>query len=94
MESLFIPTHSFWLNGNTWYGSLGDTRFYIEPLPPQGDTDGWSLSAKVWKGPLTLALSQVLEEATFSLGREGEGLDELTVWLEQQTHAINQGEGA
>ena len=53
MEALFIPTLSFWENGNSWYGSLGQARFFIQPqeegaqrdsggdgLPPQSGGAG------------------------------------------------------
>ena len=35
MEALFIPTLSFWENGNSWYGSLGQARFFIQPQEGQ-----------------------------------------------------------
>ena len=27
-----IPTLLFWENGNTWYGSKGQARFFIQPV--------------------------------------------------------------
>ena len=56
MEALFIPTRSFWENGNSWYGSLGQARFFIQPQEGQ-------LTVQLWKGPLT--------EASFPLSPEG-----------------------
>ena len=35
MSELFIPTLSFWENGNSWYGSWGQARFYIHPEIPE-----------------------------------------------------------
>ena len=31
MDMPFIPTYSYWLNDNSWYGSLGLARFFIRP---------------------------------------------------------------
>ena len=80
MIELFIPTLSFWENGNHWYGSLGQARFLIQP---QEDT----LTVQLWRGPLTKELSEILAEASFPLGQEG--LDQLTAWLSQQAAALN-----
>ena len=57
MSELFIPTLSFWENGNHWYGSLGQARFLIQP---QEDT----LTVQLWRGPLTKELSEILAEAS------------------------------
>ena len=40
MNDIFIPTMLFWENGNSWYGSKGLTRFFIQPVkhePPEED---------------------------------------------------------
>ena len=81
MEALFIPTLSFWENGNSWYGSLGQARFFIQPQEGQ-------LTVQLWKGPLTKEFSEILAEASFSLSPEG--LDQLTAWLNQQAEELNQ----
>ena len=87
MNEITIPTLLFWENGNTWYGSKGNTRFFIRPVtPPQeeGQTESPSpaLEAEVWPGPLTKALSQVTATASFPLSQPG--LEALTAWLEEQ----------
>ena len=37
MEALFIPTLSFWENGNSWYGSLGQARQLTAWLDQQAE---------------------------------------------------------
>ena len=81
MEALFIPTLSFWENGNSWYGSLGQARFFIQPQDGQ-------LTIQLWRGPLTKELSEILAETAVPLSQEG--LDQLTAWLNQQAVILNQ----
>lgn len=81
MEVLFIPTLSFWENGNSWYGSLGQARFFIQPQEDQ-------LTVQLWRGPLTKELSEILAETAVPLSQEG--LDQLTAWLNQQAVKLNQ----
>ena len=80
MEALFIPTLSFWENGNSWYGSLGQARFFIQPQEEQ-------LTVQLWRGPLTKELSEILAETSSPLSPEG--LDQLTAWLDQQAEVLN-----
>ena len=80
VEALFIPTLSFWENGNSWYGSLGQARFFIQPQEGQ-------LTLQLWKGPLTKEFSEILAETSFPLSPEG--LDQLTAWLNQQAEELN-----
>ena len=81
MEALFIPPLSFWENGNSWYGSLGQARFFIQPQEGQ-------LTLQLWKGPLTKEFSEILEEASFPISQEG--LGELADWVGQLSQALNQ----
>lgn len=81
MSEIFIPTMLFWENGNTWYGSLGNTRFYIAPQEEQ-------LHVQLWRGPLTKELSQIEEETDFPLSEDG--LAEMTAWLEKRSAEMNQ----
>ena len=83
MEALFIPTLSFWENGNSWYGSLGQARFFIQPQEGQ-------LTIQLWRGPLTKELSEILAETAVPLSQEG--LDQLTAWLNQQAVKLNQAQ--
>lgn len=76
MSEIFIPTMLFWENGNTWYGSLGSTRFYIAPQEGQ-------LHVQLWRGQLTKELSEIEEEIDFPLSEDG--LGEMTAWLEQRS---------
>lgn len=84
MNEIIIPTLLFWENGNTWYGSKGNTRFFIQPVTPAPEegqeAPAPSLQVEVWPGPLTKELSQVTDTASFPLSQEG--LEALTAWLE------------
>ena len=82
MSELFIPTRSFWENGNSWYGSLGQARFFIQ-------TQEGNLTVQLWRGPLTKDLSEILDETTFPIGEEG--LEQLALWLTQRAAELNQG---
>lgn len=89
LSPIEIPTMLFWENGNTWYGSKGEARFFIQPTSRQ-DGDGparAALDVELWRGPLSRALSQVLAEASFPLCEEG--LVQLTAWLEEQAANLN-----
>ena len=80
MSEIFIPTMLFWENGNTWYGSLGNTRFYAAPQEEL-------IHVQQWRGPLTKELSEIEAEADFPLSEEG--LAEMTAWLEARSADIN-----
>ena len=85
MQPIELPTLLFWENGNTWYGSKGQARFFIRlERPEEGEA---VLKVQLWRGPLTLELSEVLTESAFPLGEEG--LARLTDWLEDQAARLN-----
>ncbi|MBS7218660.1 MAG: hypothetical protein KH028_04500 [Oscillospiraceae bacterium] len=89
LSPIEIPTMLFWENGNTWYGSKGEARFFIHPSSHDVE-DGSThtmLDVELWKGPLCRALSQVLANASFPLTEEG--LVQLTVWLEEKAAGLN-----
>lgn len=81
MKHIEIPTLLFWENGNSWYGSLGNTRFFIKPEVPEGAEEK-QLSIQVWKGPLSMALSEITATAAFPITVEG--LEQAEAWLEEQ----------
>ena len=86
MSFIEIPTLLFWENGNSWYGSWGQARFYIHPeVPEEGDP---VLHIELWRGPLTRSLSEILETADFP--RSEEGLARATAWLEERATQLNQ----
>ena len=95
MDMPFIPTYSYWLNDNSWYGSLGLARFYIRPaVRDKTDPDEplrIQLSVQLWKGPLTLELSQVLATQDFPLleASAEDDLNTLARWLEEQAEKLN-----
>ena len=86
-----IPTLLFWENGNCWYGSKGQARFFIRPVQEQPE-EGQEpkppvLTAELWRGPLTKELSQILD--TTSVPVSEEGLARLTAWLEERAAELN-----
>ena len=93
-EHMEMPTLLFWENGNVWYGSKGNTRFFIQPVkhdPPEDQPEGeprYTLDVEVWPGPLTKSLSQIT--ATNSFSRTLEGMDQMVRWLEEQAEAHNE----
>ena len=83
MEPVMIPTLLFWENKNTWYGSKGLARFFIQPVVWEHE-DGSSekmLQVELWRGPLMMSLSEVIETE--------EGLQEVVDWLELQAALLN-----
>ncbi len=85
MSQIYIPTLLFWENGNTWYGSDGQARFFIRPVK-SGEEEP-RLEVELWRGPLTRELSQVLDSADFPVSEEG--LSRLTGWLEERSARLN-----
>ena len=85
MNSIEIPTLLFWENGNSWYGSLGNARFFLEPETLEGQ--GSQLSAQLWRGPLAMDQSEILATAAFSVSEEG--LAQAAAWLEGQAAQLN-----
>ena len=45
LSPIEIPTMLFWENGNTWYGSKGEARFFIHPSSHE---DGEAPPAPRW----------------------------------------------
>ena len=86
MNSIEIPTLLFWENGNSWYGSLGNARFFIKPERPE-DAEETRLSVQLWKGPLTMDLSEIIATAAFPVTEDG--LAQTAAWLEEQAAALN-----
>lgn len=86
MNPIEIPTLLFWENGNTWYGSCGQARFFIQPETPEGE-DAPRLSVQLWRGPMCMELSQILDRADFPVSSEG--LTQTVEWLEEQSRRIN-----
>ena len=84
MNKIEIPTLLFWENGNSWYGSLGNTRFFIKPETPEGQ--GPQLSIQLWRGPLEMSLSEILARAAFPVSEEG--LAQTAVWLEEMAKKL------
>lgn len=90
MNDIMIPTLLFWENGNDWYGSKGNARFYIKPVThemPEDQPDTQTLEVELWRGPFEKALSEILETASFPLSEAG--LDETVAWLEQKATELN-----
>lgn len=85
MNSIEIPTLLFWENGNSWYGSLGNARFFLKPETPEGQDR--QLSAQLWRGPLAMDLSEISATAAFPVTEEG--LAQTAAWLEARAAEIN-----
>ena len=89
-----IPTLLFWENGNTWYGSKGQARFFIQPVTHEAAPDTpdapshTTLDIEFWRGPLTKALSHICSTASFPLS--GEGLEQTVQLLEEQAAIVNE----
>ena len=64
MNHIEIPTLLFWKNNNSWYGSLGEARFFIKP-ELSGEGQEKQLTAQFWRGPLSMELSKVLATQFF-----------------------------
>ena len=81
-----IPTLLFWENGNSWYGSLGQARFFIRPEKRE-DEDVPQLTVQLWRGPLCMELSEILDTARFPVSEQG--LGQTVAWLEKQAEQLN-----
>ena len=86
MNKIEIPTLLFWENGNSWYGSLGNARFFIKPEVPEG-TEEKQLTVRLWRGPLAMELSEIMASSTFSVCQEG--LSQASAWLEERAAELN-----
>lgn len=86
MNHIEIPTLLFWENGNSWYGSLGNTRFFIKPETPEGAEEK-QLTVQLWRGPLAMDLSEISATAAFPVTEEG--LAQTAAWLEARAAEIN-----
>ena len=85
MPRIEIPTLLFWENGNSWYGSSGGTRFFIKPEAPEGEEK--RLAVQVWRGPLSMDLSEIIATAAFPVTEEG--LARTSAWLEERAKEMN-----
>lgn len=83
MKHIELPTLLFWENGNSWYGSLGNTRFFVKPEASDGAEEK-HLTVRVWSGPLEMALSEIIATAEFPLTEEG--LNQTATWLEDRAN--------
>lgn len=86
MNTIHIPTLLFWENGNSWYGSLGNARFFIKPEAPEGGGQP-QLTVQFWKGPLAMDQSEIIDKAAFPVSEEG--LAQTAAWLEEQSARLN-----
>lgn len=89
MNDVLIPTLLFWENGNSFYGSKGQARFFIRPVQPEDSQFEATprLEVELWRGPLMKQLSEILDTTSFPLSEEG--LSQLTAWLESKATELN-----
>ena len=86
LKPIEIPTLLFWENGNSWYGSKGQARFFIKPEQAEGE-DAPQLTVRLWRGPMSMEFSEILNTARFPVSEEG--LAQTVVWLEEQAKPLN-----
>ncbi len=79
-HKLFLPTLPHWNYGNNWSGSLGKLRFFMT-------TEQSSVLVEVWDQDVCRELAQIRNSAQFELSQKG--LDEIRVWLEEQSGYVN-----
>ena len=83
MQDIYIPTLLFWENGNSWYGSCGQARFFVRPVREKGEEGQEAppprLEAELWRGLLTRELSEILERAAFPLSAAQIAVEEAAV---------------
>lgn len=87
LKPIEIPTLLFWENGNSWYGSKGQARFFIKPEQAEGE-DAPQLTVRLWRGPLCMDLSEIVTSARFPVSEEG--LSQTVAWLEEQAKVLNE----
>lgn len=87
MSHIELPSLLFWENGNNWYGSLGSTRFFVKPEIPDG-AEAIQLAVQIWRGPLEMALSEILATAAFPVTEDG--LKQTAAWLEERAAELNE----
>lgn len=87
LNPIELPTLLFWENGNSWYGSKGQARFFIKPETAEGE-EVPHLNVQLWRGPLCMELSEILSTTSFPVSEEG--LQQTTDWLEQQAKTLNE----
>ena len=93
MSDIMIPTMLFWENGNDWYGSKGNARFYIKPVTRETEgeePDEQILTVELWRGPFEKALSEILDTTSFPMSEEG--LAQVVEWLEGKAAELNKTE--
>ncbi len=84
MNTIEIPTLLFWENGNSWYGSQGNARFFIKP---EASEETKQLGVQLWRGPLAMDRSEIIASAVFPVTEEG--LAQTTAWLTAQADSLN-----
>ena len=87
LKPIELPTLLFWENGNSWYGSCGQARFFIKPRKEEGE-EAPKLTIQLWRGPMCMELSEILSTAAFPVSEEG--LKQTIAWLEEQAKALNE----
>lgn len=76
-----------WINGNAFFGSLREMRFYVKPKAIVDKVTGEplpesSVTVSVWKGEYCMEESEILATHEFELTEEGR--EQVIDWLEEQ----------
>ncbi len=87
LHPIELPTLLFWENGNSWYGSKGLARFFIRPLAPEPEGGAPALEVQLWRGPLAMEHSEILDRAQFPVSQQG--IEQVRAWLEERAAPLN-----
>ena len=77
LDQFYLPNLYTFQNKNTFYGSLDELRFRVQPRVGEEDQED-ALMVCTWTGEYCLAESDILDEASFPLD-----------WLEQAYHQVH-----
>lgn len=90
LSQFYLPNLYTFQNKNTFYGSLDELRFRVQPQIGSEDAED-TLTACVWTGPYALEESEPFAEISFPLDQDGYG--QLLDWLETAYHQVHQPNG-
>lgn len=86
LDQFYLPNLYTFQNKNTFYGSLDELRFRVQPRVGEEDQED-ALMVCTWTGEYCLAESEILDEASFPLDEDG--YRQLLDWLEQAYHQVH-----
>lgn len=87
LDQFYLPDLYTFQNKNTFYGSLDELRFRVQPRVGEEEQED-ALTVCTWTGEYCLAESEILDEASFSL--DDAGYRQLLDWLERAYYQVHQ----